>query len=488
MTSRVDRALRYALPFLLLIFAADVLDGIVRGPQWMWNEVRLARGFCAAYGYSLYPGEHAFEPIIGTMHAPFGYLVYAFLAVLKDPVWAMMAGCALSALLYFTPIYWIHRRGAVADRLGGAYGFLACAAVVLASPGTSYSSLSIHVDAAASAAAILAAGILATARAPLGSRMLACSAALSVLSVASKQTMAPVPVALAGFLLFSEGPRRFLRYLALQAVSGVLIAAVALVMFRPPRALLFNTFTLAVHLHDPVHAGRLMEGLSLERITLAVLMPILGILLASMLFVDTGGVRSRLAANRWLVFLFAAVLQVPFALRGWTTAGGDTNHLGVVTLFVALAATTGLVMTPSIPVLMQRGLLMGIVVATLVLPWNLFQNFAQLSDIPAETAFRYEKRQPGHVYFPMNPLAVLLADGTLRHFDISVDDRGRAGYPITPAQFASGLPPHYLLIAWPPTYDPPRSALLNRLLGSMQPVNEPGLEGWHVFGFVPGRN
>lgn len=485
-SARLDRVLRYALPLLLLIFAADLLDGVVRGPQWMWNESRLASAFSLAYGYSLYPGEHALGPVIGTLHLPLGYVVYAGLAVLKDPLAALLAGCALSALLYFAPLLWIHMRAGQDDRLSGMYGFLACSALAVASPGTNYSALNIHVDATAGAAAVLAAGILATARAPLRTGMLACSAALSVLSVACKQTMVAVPLALACFLLLAEGPRRFLRYVLLQLVSGALIGAVVLVAFGPLRNLIFNTYTWALHLHRPPGAGRLVEGLYAERITLAALVPVLVMLLASLLFVATGSLRAGLNANRWLVFLFAAVFQVPVALRAWITPGADVNHLGVVTLFVALAVTTGLVMAPPIPVLVRRALLMGIIVASLSFPWQLPRGLAALPKTPAEVAWHYEKRHPGRVYFPLNPLAVLLADGKLTHYDFALYDRERAGLPVTAELLASGMPPRYQLIACPPAYDPAPSAALARVLQSMQPVSEPGLEGWRVFGPVTG--
>jgi hypothetical protein len=484
--ARLDRVLRYALPLLLLIFAADLLDGVVRGTQWMWNESRLASAFSVAYGYELYPARHALGPIIGTLHAPVGYVIYAGLAVLKDPLLALLAGCVLSAVLYFTPLFWIHMRACQGARLSGVYGFLACSALVLASPGTNYSAVNIHVDAAALAAAVCAAGILATARGPMGAGMLACSAALSVLSVSCKQTMAPFPVALACFLLFAEGPRRFCGYVLVQLASGALIGAALLAAFRPPQDLLFNTYTWALHLRGQLGLGRLLEGVYAERVSLAVVLPLLAMLLAGPLFVATGSVRARLNANRWLVFLLAAIFQVPFAFRAFNTPGGDINHLGVVTLFVLLAVTIGLTMAPPIPPLLQRALLLGIIIASLGLAWHLPDDLAQLSNTPAEIACRYEKSHPGRVYFPVNPLAVLLADGKLRHFDFALYDRERAGYLVTPEQHAAGLPPHYQLIAYPPGYDAPPSMALARVLQSMQPVNEPGLEGWYVFGPAPG--
>jgi len=477
--ARLDRILGYALPVLLLILAADLLNGIVRGPQWMWNEVRLARSFGPAYGYSLYPGEHAIGPIIGTMHAPFGYLVYTSLAVLKDPVAALLAGCALSALLCFVPLLWIHMHGGQGARLIGGYGFLACSAMVLAGPGSNYSALNIHVDAAAVAAAVLAAGILATARAPAATGVLACSAALGVLSVASKQTMAPIPVALACFLLIAEGPRQCLRYLLLQLLSAALIGAAVLLAFRPPRDLLFNTYTLASRV--PADPRRLWLGLTIERASLIAVLPALAVLLAGVLFGATNGARARVNANRWLVFLLAALFQVPFALLGWSSLGGDVNHLGVVTIFVVLTATTGLTMAPGTPMLVQRALLVGIIVASLALPRQLPGNLAGLSNNPCEIACRYEKRHPGRVYFLENPLAVLLADGRLTHFDFALHDRERAGFPVTAEQLAAGVPPHYQLVAYPPTYDLPPAGELRRLSQSMKQVSEPGLEGWYVF-------
>ena len=178
------------------------------------------------------------------------------------------------------------------------------------------------------------------------------------------------------------------------------------------------------------------------------------------------------------------MFQAPFALRAWITAGGDYNHLGVITVFAALAATVGLTVT-TIPALVQRMLLVGIIGATLPFPWNLPDAVRRFNQSPATVAFRYEQRHPGRVYFPMEPLVPLLARGAPTHLDISLSERADAGSPITPEQFASGLPRHYQLIAYPPSYEMPGSPQVRRLLRSMRRVHEPGLEGWRVFGPVP---
>jgi len=481
--ARFDRALRWVCPFLFLIVALNLLYGMVHGPQWMWNEVRLAPGFSLAWGYRLYPGEHALAAIAGTMYLPIGHLLYAGLSFLHDPTEAIIAGCALSMALYFAPLFWVHRRAAGESRLMGIYGFLACAALVLASPGTNYSALNIHVDASAACASVLAAGILATARVPLSLRALAVSATLAVLAVACKQTMAPLPVALAVFLLLAGGPRTFLRYLVFELLAGIVIGGAILLLFRPPRDLWFNVFWLATHRPTVGGLPRMLEGLAAERLSLGAVLPAL-IALAVLAWISrTGGWRTTFAGSRWLVFVLAALFQAPFALKAWVTAGGDYNHLGAVTLFVALAATTGLTMAkgPSFAGLVQRALLVGILGATLPFPWDLRHALAAMRDNPSEVAFRYEKNHPGRAYFPLNPLAPLLASGRLTHFDVSLSERAEAGCPITPAQFAAGLPPHFQLVAWPPTYNSPGAPSVVHLLQFMRPAHEAGLEGWHVF-------
>jgi len=479
---RVDRILRCALIPLLLILVADLLQGVLRGPQWIWNESRLASAISLAYGYTLYPGQHALRPILGTLHAPLGYLFYASLGFLKHPVDALMAGCVLTVVLYFAPLIWVHVTAGEGSLLTRTYGCLACAAVVLASPGTKYSALNIHVDAPAIAAAVMAAGILATARAPVGNVMLACSAALGVFSVACKQTMIAVPVALACFLLLADGPRLFFKYVLMQLVSFLAIGAAMFAAFRPTQDLIFNIYTWAVHLQRPIDTTpSLLAGVYTERLALAVVVPILTILVAGFLFDAMGGMRARLNANRWLVFLFVSILQTPVALRAWTTPGADVNHLGVITLFATLAVTLGLTMSPSIPALLQRAAFVGIIVATLPVPWQLSHDFARLSKAPAEVAWRYEKLHPGRAYFPLNPLAALMAQGKPTHFDFALYDRERAGYTVTPEQFAAGLPAHYQLIAYPASYGDPPSHVLSVALRSMHPISETGLDGWRVF-------
>lgn len=475
---------------MCILILAGLVAGVLRSVVgWGWNDARLARGMALWYGYSLYPGRDSNTPIIGTMHGPFPHLLYACLAFLKDPTLSLIAGCTLSCLLYFGAVLWLHVRAE--PGLAGAYGFFACTALLLTSIGASYSGLTVHVDAFAMCCAMVAAGLLMRDGSPRVWTLNA-SAVLVMLAVASKQTMAPAAVALPCFVLLADGKRAFARYLAVQIAASAAIFLAMLALFRPPRDLLFNTFTLAIQQPrtTPVVA-RMLLGLSQLRIELAAAAAPLLVLLAVVAHAP-GSIREKIAKHRWLVFLWMAVLQLPIELRAWATKGGSDNHLGVVTLLVSLAATCGLVglwrpngnATNDWTGLAARMLLVGILLAHIPLPFEIFRDLKRVRTSTTQVAYDYELQHPGRAYFPVNPLATLLAEGKLTHLDPALWDRELAGFPINAEQFAAGLPSGYQLVAYPPRATP-RAAILRELLKDKPLIEEPGLKGWRVYRLGP---
>ncbi len=467
----------------VLILAAlcdEVLQNVV---VWHWNDARLARSVALWYGYGLYPGRDSNVPIIGTMHGPVPHLLYACLAFLKDPTWLLMAGCALSCVLYFGAVLWVHIRDGA--KVAGAYGFFACAALLLASLGARAAGLTIHVDALALCLAVLAAGILVWDEA-MGPRALAASAVLAMLSVASKQTMAPVAIALPCFVLLAGGKRAFARYVAVEVAASAAIFAAMLALFRPSRDLLFNTFTLAIQ--QPQMGSivpRMMQGLYDMRSELAAAAAPL-VLLIAVCSLAPGTIREKIAKHRWLVFLWMAAFQLPIELRAWSTYGGEVNHLSVVTLFVALATTLGLVRLwkPDTAGLAARALLIGILMAHVPLAFRIGRDLRRVGINATQVAFNYERRHPGRAYFPFNPLAALLADGKLTHFDHALFNREVAGFPISPEQFAAGFPLGCTLVAYPPGQQP-HAAAIREVIEDQPAAREPGLKGWNVYRVKP---
>jgi len=480
-----DRALAITAPLFGLLILADLAAGILRSVEdRYWNDACLARGIALRYGYVLYPGRDSRVPIIGTMHGPVPNLLYSCLAFLKDPTLLLITACALSCLLYFGAVLWLHARAG--RSLAGAYGFFACTALLLASPGARYAGLMVHVDALAMCFAMLAAGLLA--RNEPRARTLAASAVMAMLAVASKQTMAPVAIALPCFVLMADGKRACARYVAVQIAASVAIFGAMLALFRPPRDLLFNTFTLA--LQQPRTRSidsRMMEGLFVVRSEVAAAVAPL-VLLIALVALNPGNFRDKIAKHRWLVFLCMAALQLPIELRAWTTEGGVYNHLGVVTLFVALAATLGLVGLwkaegqggRAWTGLVARMLLIGMLLAHLPLPIGIVRDLKLARTSNTQIAYDYERQHPGRAYFPINPLAVLLAEGRLTHLDDALWDRELAGFPISAEQLAAGVPSSYELVAYPPGTEP-HATILRGLLEGKPLVEEPGLKRWRVY-------
>jgi hypothetical protein len=101
-----------------------------------------------------------------------------------------------------------------------------------------------------------------------------------------------------------------------------------------------------------------------------------------------------------------------------------------------------------------------------------------------QVAYDYARQHPGKTYFPVNPLAALLAEGRLTHLDSALYDREIAGFPINAEQFAAGLPARCEFVAYPPRNEP-RAAILRELVKGQPPVQELGLEGWSVYRIRP---
>jgi hypothetical protein len=482
----IDRWLAIGVPLIGILLLADLVGGVLQSvTAQRWNDPRLARGISLWYGYRLYPGRDAKEPIIGTMHGPVPHLLYSCLAFLKDPTLLLMAGCLLSCVLYFGSVLWLHARGK--GGVAGAYGFFVCATLLLASPGGKFTGLGVHVDALALCCAMLAAGMLAR-NSPRRAWTLTASAVLSMLSVACKQTMAPVAVALPLFVFAMDGGRASARYAAVQIAAAAAIFAAMLALFRPPRDLLFNTLTLALGQPRSVAiASRAIAGLVELRSELAVAAAP-AILLTALVALDAGNLREKMAKHRWLVFLWMAALQLPIELRAWTTDGAAGNHLGVITLFAALAATLGLVALWKTDAgekhawtgLVARTMLVGMLAAHLTLPGDIFRDFRMVRSSSTQIAYDYDRRHPGRVYFPLNPLAALLAEGRLTHLEDALVGRERAGFPVSLEQLAAGLPAAYELVAYPPGQTP-HAAILKRLVQDKPLVETPELEGWRVY-------
>jgi hypothetical protein len=480
------------MALLFCLLAAEAGGGIFNSPSFVWNEVRLARSVALLRGFSLYLDQDAIGPVIGTLHTPVSHCIYLTVAGLRNPTNLLLAGSLVSLLLMFVPLGWVLWRASLGgrDRLfRGAATFLFCGFLIMQTPGTFHIASMIHIDSAAVAFATLACGVFCNPRKPITAGQAWLAGVTCVLAVGSKQTLAPIVLAIALFIGVSAGARLLAHFGAAVLVGGAALFA-AILAFVPAHAFLFNTITLAAH--RPLNDGYIellvkafREG---KQDALPALFPI--VVLAGLQWTAAerrATMRDFFRANRWVAFAVAAAALIPVTIKAIVTVGADVNHAGLVLYLLFVAAGLEIEQCLAGPEhLCLRGVawmcaVLGIVVG--IAPGTLLSLPARVRDVrrnAPETAFRYELRHPGHAYFPCSPMATLLSAGKAYHVDYSIYDREIAGYPPTARQFEAGLPPGFTVVAIPPG-EQAKSCALRNMLEGYERTAIVELPGWTVY-------
>ena len=498
-----DRCMATLIPVSAAFLLIETAAGVLGAPYWIWNDVRLARGIAWAQGYKLYYDEHS-GPVIGTMHAPLGYMLYASLAFLRSPTALLMAASVVSAILVFGPVAWIFlktpwRGGETGREIGReswmwrTFIFLGCALMLFRSSGVIYSAFKVHSDAAALGFAAAAAGVLRRMdkHRPLNAFLL--SAALACLSVWSKQTLAPLLPALSLFVWMTDGFRQFAKYVLCLLGTGLTISLFLLAVLWPPAAMWFNT--VVVPASQPYgKPEQLVRSLSLLASESLLPAAVVVFLVLYAVFFDEAvprGFRSLLATNRWLIFTAVAVAMTPAFLAGSIKVGGDVNHISLIAYFVGISASAGLAdrwtgerqrnqsLSNAVKILATLLILAGLARMPLTL-FGLLDGRDSAAN-PTQEAYNYEKAHPGVAYFPLNPLAVLLASERLTHCDCALVDRELAGFGIGVEQFRQHVPKDFRIVAFPPGERPVSAILTAELRGFTETAGTGELAGWTVF-------
>jgi hypothetical protein len=485
------RWLRVALPILWCLFAIEVLGGVLRAPGLVWNEIRLSRSLALLDGFHLYPGEHELGPVIGTLHTPVSHYLFIPVATIHDPTWSIIVGSLFACLAVFSTVAFALVRFAppVSGRWAiAAAAFLFCGFQIIQSEGAFNTAFNIHTDAIALAFATIACAFAVTRNGALPPSSVWISAFATVLAIGSKQTIAPVAVAIALYIAIAQGAKQFVLFLLASAATGGALLAF-LLWILPARAFLFNTLTLAAH-RPLKHGilGILVETYRMGRLeALPALLPLLFLAIWSWNSASPRApIRQCFAANPWTVFLLAGTALIPVSTKAIITVGADVNHLGFVLYFFFVAA--GLAIQQyfadgnratrfSARLFLAAGIVAGLAPGmALSVVWSL----RDLRNNDSQIAHNYNLRHPGVAYFPFNPMTSLLKDRKAYHLDTALYDREIAGYPLTPRQIQSGLPDRFTLVAVPPLQYI-QSVALQRLLAASVRTTDPELPGWTVY-------
>jgi len=482
------------MPVLWCLFAIEVLAGILKAPTFIWNEIRLSRSLALFQGFHLYPGEHELGPIIGTLHPPISHFLFLSAVAIHDPTTSIVAGSLLASIVVFSALGFALVRHAppISGRWAITAGsFLFCGFLIVESEGTYNAAFSIHTDAAALAFATIAC-TFASSRNRMTTASLWMTAAACALAIASKQTIAPVVLAVSLYIAITEGGKRFARFLLACAVTGGSLLAF-LLSILPARAFLFNTLVLAAHRplkpdYRQILAGAYRMG-RLE--ALPALLPLLFLAIWSWMRArPRREIRLFFAANPWIVFLMASAGIIPVSMKAIVTVGADVNHLGFVLYFLFVAAALAIQQYStdanraarlSSRIFLTTGILVSVAPGMiLTVPASL----RNLKTNASQTAHTYNLRHPGVAYFPYNPMTSLLTDGKLYDLDLALYDREIAGYPLTPQQLQSGLPRSFILVALPPG-EGIQSKALQGLFADFVRITDPELPGWTIYRRAP---
>ncbi len=460
---------RLFLGSLFLLICLDGFREILGSVINSWNGPRLVPTFTLASTYHSYYDPDS-GPVTGNIYGPGLSFSYLPCLLFSEPASAIRCGSLLSVLWLLLPAAWL--LGTVvgdpsrnsARWLLLLFGFY----WLLTSPAwLRQVAFNIHADAPAIGLGLLACLFAHRLAERNTTSDLWLTAAFAHASVATKQTMLPILLALPiWFWLRGERATAKKMVLTLAAVGIGLWGLIACSYGWP--AVWFNLVYIPGH--HPWYDGlgrfpwvaelKTAHGLAVLGEALFDFILSNGWLGLVLLATAISGRKYRqpqtkpqlpLISLLWLV----GVMLLPMSLLGRVKVGGDYNAFSYSTVFLSLATViycysviTRIQLPASLSLRLSpvAHLLVMLATAT-VFALSLVNGARTVWSAERDTvcheqmAFDAMQAAPETIYFPWQPLAGLLAEHRLYHFSYGVYDRWLAGRPLTPEHFAAHLPP-----------------------------------------------
>ena len=356
---RLDRLLAVLTPMGAVVVLIHLFERIANGPTMEINASRVANAIALAKGYNILPGSDE-GPLLDFMYGPMFAVAYTPAALASSPSGAIWIGILLSFLFVLVPFAWI----AFTDSDQGSR-LLAGSAVVcfglLCSydKALSWATWYVLADAPALAFAGCACACLQSSRGNPTDRQMGFAALFAVLAVWSKQTAAPIVVALPLYVWLRDGWRTAFRFSLWMTATGVLVSLFFVLWFGF-EGILFNMFQVpGGHPWKGIREGGSRLGAvlgSLGRlVATSSLSGVLVLALAVTSYRRGLSVREWLRGQPWTCLAWVALLMVPSAALAGAKVGGEFNVYAVLTYFLTGAALLGLAQTASTTRPLVRG-------------------------------------------------------------------------------------------------------------------------------------
>ncbi len=473
---------------LLLISLGYVLFCTVAlSTRWNWSACRLAPVLAVFRGYPLYSLPEG-GPINGWLYGPIPALAWMPAALAPSPLSALVIASTINLAFLLAPLCLAAKIGTsggntIATTMAGIAGI---SSLFLVYP-TWYMASALNADATAAGLGVTSCLLLLGPK-PLSDRRLALAATFNVLAVWSKLVEAPLILAQLGWLLAQREPgsvRRFGTYylVILLVVSGFIFG------LFDWRSVVFNAWIIPTS-HQLVGGVAAVFSEITDFFSYTAMWWLAGLLL---MFACAG---NRPPTNRsgpttlasWFLLICAGLFLLPTGALASVKIGGDRNSMHSAYYF-AVSASYVLARSwqPGWPRLASW---MPLAVITVAIAANTaaVRRIASYVDLPmlprqclSQEDWRLAKQHPGEIYFPWDPLATLLAEGRMYHFEYGVLDRIFAHRRPALETIRSGLPKKMNSIIYP--QDDARRVMLKEYLHDFSETRHEN--GWRFFSRDP---
>jgi hypothetical protein len=491
---RISPRIALAGAALVLFFA--ICYRWLETPFWNVNGSRLMMSLALAKGVNYYVLLPPGGPLYSTLYGPMAAIVYLPATLLSSPNSAVLAGSAITILLCFSAVAYLHFAPLNAPRnTVDVLAFLTAGFLVCYLEPLKYSCFNIHADGPGLAFGAAACGVLYPGNREKWRMALPFSALFAILSISSKQMFLPVPFALLAWLMVIDGGRLAMRYLVWLVVLGALVGATAL-FIAGPENLYHSLIWMPAH-HPWNQASHVASFVQSARHFIRLSMPVPVLLLASLVYwwMERRPQPTDLRAwadNRCVPLLLVGVALLPFSIAGRAKTGGDINSLSFALFFLACGLTVMLADVSRFAPLPATRLLAVSTLVAIVLPLaiseaplvlNIRSRIRQLPEAGQQVAFAYLTRHPGEAYFPWFPLAHYFAEHQFRHYGFGIADRLLAHEPLTMAEFRAYVPsdPRIVAFAGDGSPDVWGFDLMQFFPEYNHQVRDPDLPGWQVY-------
>lgn len=466
----------------------------------LYPSVGIVQGMPAYYG----PTE---GPVNNLLYGPLFALFYTPAGLFASPTATILTGMVLSTLSFFAPFFLILVGfGPRADKRDWTLTIIGCVFfffVVLAVPGLHFSAFRLKPDGPALLFLLLATLRVMTMgeKAPSWGPILATSL-LVQLAFWTKQNNVLASAGLAIYLWLVYGRATAVRFVVATGALGLAFLGLWRALYGPP--LLFNLVTLASE--RPLRTNPPMPDLlywagSSWNFVIHGLGPFL--FLAFLLGIDPelrrGSLRDYVRRNRWTALLFLGMAMAPTAVLGYLAIGGSYNSItnwicpllaASILLFYRLCGysisndgdrLSGAPLSASVGRLALLAVTLALAMSRAD-PQDMIDALRRsrhLRQNPQEAAFRYVQTHPGNGYFPWTPLAHLMGENRLYHFDYGLSDRRLGKHPISKEHFRLHVPPELEFVAYYDAQD--HETLAYFLTDYVRAPPVPELPGWEIY-------